>query len=739
MILFRGAKQLVTLQGPSPRRGPLQDDVRVISDGAMLVHDGKIVELGSTRRLENRRVSPRPDQVDLRGKVVVPAFIDACNRLGSLCSSPSEPEVAAQRSRAGDVRIRLQQHSVPALARGIEHWVLRWYAQGATAMQLLTSGDMGLTREIRILKAVRSLRERHPGLSAAVSLGLPAESAFRHDSAALYKYLCSEFLPTLQRRRLARICQIDLETLPLAEEHLRQLVHIARHLGFDVRIEGDRSMHAAAVQTARQLQLGVVHGLNAMRSEDVRTLARDDMIAVLNPGDSLDRDFAEQPPVRDVLDEGGAVALGTGFGPPLSSVASMPAAICLACQRWQMTPAEALGAATVNAAACLPPGTAAGKLDVGEDANFVVLELDDYRELAHCLGYQPCQHVYLRGEIVHPARHSVRPRLAATQQSAVPAARPMPHPSANPPPQNGPWIEAVPNFSEGRDPLVFNAIRDAAAEVTGAAVLDFSADADHNRCVLTLAGEPQAVSDAVFAAARVAVEAIDLKRHTGVHPRIGALDVAPFVPLIPGTTALCVETAHAFAKRLWDELRVPSYFYERAAPAASRRLENVRRGGFEVLAMTMRTPGRQPDVGESRPHPTAGAAAVGVRKPLIAFNLFLRTKDVAIAQRIAKKVRQSSGGLPHVKALGLYLQAAGAAQVSVNLTDFEVTPLHEVVARITEEAAAEGVEIGRGELIGLVPRRVFAAAGASFFHLPAEARFRTIEDQISAARRKSSP
>jgi glutamate formiminotransferase/glutamate formiminotransferase/formiminotetrahydrofolate cyclodeaminase len=277
-------------------------------------------------------------------------------------------------------------------------------------------------------------------------------------------------------------------------------------------------------------------------------------------------------------------------------------------------------------------------------------------------------------------------------------------------------IECVPNFSEGRDAAVVAAILNAISSVAGAAVLAHESDPDHHRSVITIAGSPDAVAEAAFRGVAEAVRLIDLNRHSGVHPRIGAADVVPFVPVDGVGMAECVEIAHRFGERVWRELKVPVYFYEHAArTAARRRLENVRRGRFEALReAALHDAERQPDVGGPGLHPTAGAVAVGARKFLLAFNINLTTSDVSLAERIARRIRQSSGGLPHVKAMGVLLSSRNLAQVSMNLTDYEVTPLHVVYEAVRREAESLGVRIAGSEIIGLMPAHALAMAAAHF-------------------------
>lgn len=272
-------------------------------------------------------------------------------------------------------------------------------------------------------------------------------------------------------------------------------------------------------------------------------------------------------------------------------------------------------------------------------------------------------------------------------------------------------IECVPNFSEGGSTAKVDAIAAAAAGVPGVALLDREMDADHNRSVLTFAGPPEAVGAAAFRAVEKAVELIDLTRHRGVHPRIGAADVVPFIPLEGIGTAECITLAEDVAQRIGAQLQVPVYLYGAAARRPERaNLAAVRRGQFEALLREIGpVAARNPDYGPARCHPTAGATAVGVRKFLIAFNVNLATADVEVARRIAKAIRFSSGGLPEVKALGLPLASRGLAQVSINLTDFERTSLTQVYEAVRAEAAACGVDIAGSEIIGLVPRKALAA------------------------------
>jgi glutamate formiminotransferase/formiminotetrahydrofolate cyclodeaminase len=274
-------------------------------------------------------------------------------------------------------------------------------------------------------------------------------------------------------------------------------------------------------------------------------------------------------------------------------------------------------------------------------------------------------------------------------------------------------VECIPNFSDAR-PEVVDQLVAALTAVPEIQLLDRSCDADHNRSVLTFVGPPQAVEEAAFRAIRKAAELIDLNRHSGVHPRIGATDVVPFVPLAGVTMDECVEIARRLGKRVGAVLGIPVYLYANAALRPERtQLENIRKGQYEGLKTEIGTnPGRAPDFGPARLG-SAGATAIGARPALIAFNVYLTTADVEIAKKIAKSVRQSSGGLPHVKALGLLV--GGRAQVSMNLTDFREMPLHLVVATVRAEARQAGVDIHHSELIGLIPQA--ALSDTAIFYL----------------------
>lgn len=253
----------------------------------------------------------------------------------------------------------------------------------------------------------------------------------------------------------------------------------------------------------------------------------------------------------------------------------------------------------------------------------------------------------------------------------------------------------------------------------GVAVLDRTSDPDHNRTVITFAGDHEPVLEAAVRAARKAAELIDLTQHRGIHPRLGALDVLPFVPLAGSSMLDCIEIAHSAGRRIWGELKIPVYFYEAAAMRPDRvNLEDVRRGQFDVLreaALVDVT--RAPDLGGPALHPTAGAVIVGARKILVAFNINLNSSDLTVAKAIAKRIRASGGGFPGVKALGLPLLSRGLVQVSMNLTDFERTPVHIVYREVERLADLYGVAVANSEVVGLLPRRATEMAFADTLKL----------------------
>lgn len=282
------------------------------------------------------------------------------------------------------------------------------------------------------------------------------------------------------------------------------------------------------------------------------------------------------------------------------------------------------------------------------------------------------------------------------------------------------WLECVPNVSDGRDPRVLDRMTARLSGTPGVRLLDVHRDADHHRSVFTLVGEPPALTDAILGLCDEAMPAIDLRRHQGAHPRIGAVDVVPFVPVGHATMDEAVAAARTTGRAIAERFGIPVLLYEEAATAPHRRrLEAVRRGRFEGLAEKLRSPGWQPDFGPPAPHPTFGAVAVGARRILVAYNINLATDRLDVAAAVAAAVRESSGGLPHVKAMAVALPARGLVQVSMNLTRVDATPIADVFDAVAREAARHGVAVADSEVVGLVPAAALAAVAARALRIAA--------------------
>ena len=280
-------------------------------------------------------------------------------------------------------------------------------------------------------------------------------------------------------------------------------------------------------------------------------------------------------------------------------------------------------------------------------------------------------------------------------------------------------MESIPNFSEGRRPEVIEKIVSAARSVSEVRILDLHSDEDHNRSVLTLAGPAEALQESLFRTVEVATQLIDLRGHTGEHPRIGATDVVPFVPLGETSMTEAVEAARTLAQRVASELEIPVYFYEEAATRPDRRnLEHIRGKGFEDLRDNISADQeRVPDLGPSAVHPTAGAIVIGARGPLIAYNVYLNTEDVKVAKEIARAIRHSSGGLRYVKAMGFEIPARRQTQVSMNLTNYRASSIYTVFELIKRMAEAHGVLVVESEVVGLLPMQALTDAARFYLRL----------------------
>jgi glutamate formiminotransferase len=296
-------------------------------------------------------------------------------------------------------------------------------------------------------------------------------------------------------------------------------------------------------------------------------------------------------------------------------------------------------------------------------------------------------------------------------------------------------VECVPNFSEGRRPEIIRQLVEAVESVDGAAVLDTHIDPDHNRSVITFVASTETIVEAAVRVAARAAELIDLRKHAGVHPRVGALDVLPFVPVRGVTLEDCIHLAHEAGERIAREVGVPVYFYESAARRPDRvNLEDVRRGGFERLREEIGSkPERAPDAGAARVHETAGACIVGARSLLVAYNINLHTTDVVLAQRIARAVRGRDGGLRFLKALGFELRERGLTQVSMNLVRFEKTSLHHVFEAVRREAERWGVRVAGSEIVGLIPQAALDRSAEYFLQIENFSPDLVLENRIASA------
>lgn len=279
-------------------------------------------------------------------------------------------------------------------------------------------------------------------------------------------------------------------------------------------------------------------------------------------------------------------------------------------------------------------------------------------------------------------------------------------------------IECVPNFSEGRDKQIVEKIADAFSAKDNVKLLDYSSDADHNRSVITVAGEPEALKEAVIEAVGIAVELINLTKHSGQHPRMGAVDVIPFIPIKNVTIDEAITLSKEVGEAIGEKYNLPVFLYEKSATQQHREnLANVRKGEFEGLKEKMLSPEWKPDFGPLQPHPTAGAVAVGARMPLVAYNVNLNTSDLEIATAIAKKVRHIGGGLRFCKAMGVELEDKGITQVSMNLTDYTKTSIYRAHEMVRMEAKRYGVTVAGGEVIGLVPLEALVDSVAYYLGL----------------------
>ncbi|SDE52198.1 glutamate formimidoyltransferase [Sporomusa acidovorans] len=292
-------------------------------------------------------------------------------------------------------------------------------------------------------------------------------------------------------------------------------------------------------------------------------------------------------------------------------------------------------------------------------------------------------------------------------------------------------VECVPNFSEGRRPEVIDAIVNEVRKVSGVKLLDVKPDASHNRVVVTFVGEPQAAKQAAFHACAKAAELIDMEKHQGEHPRIGATDVIPFIPVSEVSLEECVQLANELGQEIAGKLNIPIYLYEAAAKIPARKnLPDVRKGQYEGLKMAIAKPERHPDFGQAKMHPTAGATVVGARQFLIAYNINLDTRDVNIAKKIASAIREAKGGYRYVRAMGVMIEERNMAQVTINMVDYTGTPLHRVFETVKSEAARYGINVVGSEIVGLTPLQALLDAAEFYLRLEGFERKQVLETNL---------
>ncbi|MDF2874513.1 MAG: Glutamate formimidoyltransferase [Sporomusa sp.] len=292
-------------------------------------------------------------------------------------------------------------------------------------------------------------------------------------------------------------------------------------------------------------------------------------------------------------------------------------------------------------------------------------------------------------------------------------------------------VECVPNFSEGRRPEVITAITEEVKKVAGVTLLNVNSDASHNRTVVTFVGEPQAAKLAAFNACAKASELINMEQHQGEHPRVGATDVIPFIPVSDVTMEECVQLANELGQDIAEKLNIPVYLYEAAAKTPVRvKLPDVRKGEYEGLKTAIRIPERQPDYGLAQMHPTAGATVVGARQFLIAYNINLSTSDVNIAKKIANSIREVKGGYKYCRAMGVMIEDRNMAQVTINMVDYNGTPLHRVFETVKSEAARYGVQVIGSEIVGMAPLQAFVDIAGFYLRLEGFNRKQVLEENL---------
>ena len=701
--LVVGAKQLATPTGHERRGGEELARIRVLERGALAIAGERVVAIGTEAELRARFVAR--SEFDAHGGTLVPGFVDAHTH--PVFFGTREDEFEARTRGASYVEIAAAGGGILSSVRGVRgaskaelldgllERLERFLALGTTTIEAKTGYGLSLADELKCLDVIAEANRRQPVELVPTFLGahdFPPEFRDRRDEYV--DALVEEMLPRVAESGQARFCDIFTESHVFGLDASRRILTRARELGFGLRLHVDQLTPLGGAELAAELGAASADHLEFVSQAGIEA-----------PGSRRRR--ARSLPARAALPAGGAGGAGASH------------------DRGRLGSGARDG---LQSRQLLCPEPARGH-DVGR-----VALLHERRRVPD-RGDLECRRVararrragvarggQARGPLRARRSQPRAPHLRVRAQSGSRRLRARPagpratsagvKPSSH---RDAPWLECVPNFSEGRDPAVLDELVAAIATVDGVRVLNASRDADHNRSVVTFAGPAETVVEGALAGLSEGLLRIDLRAHSGVHPRIGAIDVCPFVALPGATREHAVEAAHELGARAAATLDLPIFYYGDAALVpGGRELPELRRGGLARLRRRLEEePDFGPDAGPRRLHPRGGATAVGARPFLIAFNINLESHDLALARAIAAKVRESGGGLPGVRALGLELARHGCVQVSMNLCDFRATGLVRVFEEVERLAREARVSILESELIGLAPAAALDAEVAA--------------------------
>ena len=727
-LVIVNASQVLTIPGPGPRRGPEQSDLGIVTAGAVAIRGDRVLAVGTAAEVQ-RLAGSGTRVVDARGGVVMPGFVDAHTHAVFAGSRAAEFEartrgetylqimaagggimstVRATRSATVD---ELVAQSLPRLQAMLAH--------GTTTAEVKTGYGLDTATELAMLQAIGRLAGAQPVGLVPTFMGahaVPAEYAGRVDEYV--DLVVDEMLPAVVAGQCGSappaFCDVFCEEGAFTVGQSRRVMESAARLGLGLKIHADEFTALGGATLAAELRAVSADHLACTTPDEMTRLAEAGVIAVLLPGTTVGLGGHRFADGREMIARGLAVALGVGPQPRhlLVRIDAADRRTGLPVQRAFAVPGHRGGHAQrgLRRRSRGP----AWKPDAG---------IPRGRAGAECLGL-PGPRLSLRRRTRSPWSsrlagsswtncRSRRESESMSKCAAGGSADPEDGEAHRAAPIRGPLLECVPNFSEGRRAAVVEEITAALAGVPGVRVLDTEMDASHNRAVVTVAGPPAAVVEGAFRSVRRAAELIDMTVHRGQHPRIGAADVVPLIPLRGMSMADAVRMARELGRRIGEELGIPVYLYGEAALRLDRRdLPAVRRGEYEGLSQEIATlPERYPDFGPPRMGP-AGATAVGARPALVAFNVNLDSRDLQAARAIARAVRESSGGLPAVRAIGVDLPEQGLVQVSMNLTDFQRTSMLTAFGAVLDQASARGMTVaGLGDHRARARRRAAAGPG----------------------------